>query len=68
MTDTPYALPESPIPPHRLSAERLLASAGAIRSFASAYLDVLDDDVSDAERTKLAAAADLCDRVLDYFT
>jgi hypothetical protein len=53
---------------HGVYAERLVASADALRNFASAYLDVPRADTSVEERRNLAAADALVQRALGHFT
>jgi hypothetical protein len=52
---------------HDISAELIITRCDALRDFANAYLDVLADDLSQAEREHLSRAADLIDKALDEF-
>jgi hypothetical protein len=58
--------------PYEILAELIItgcdALLSALRGFANAYLDVLADDVSQAEREHLSRAADLIDKALDEFS
>jgi hypothetical protein len=45
-------------------SELIITACDALRGFANAYLDVLADDVSQAEREDLSRAADLIDKAL----
>jgi hypothetical protein len=56
-----------PIPPAGVSAERIIAAADALRSFASAFLDVAEDDTSRRERERLSEAAELMESALERF-
>ncbi len=58
---------DEPIPPAGLSAERIVAAADALRSLASAFLDVAEDDTSRREREQLSEAAELMVAALERF-
>jgi hypothetical protein len=53
--------------PHDISAELIITACDTLLGFANAYLDVLADDVSQAEREHLSRAADLIEKALDEF-
>ena len=65
---TPGSEPEASSVPHKVSAERIIASVDFLRLVDDAYLRVDEGDSSPYERRRLWEAVQLLDRALDRFS